>query len=83
MDFSSAFQILNEGGRLKPNFYWVEKIIGQHGPGKVPSVAVLVFSVCCGLIFALLQWGGPGVYTPTWWAVLLLALFIFVAMAGQ
>ncbi len=42
-------------------------------------MAVLVYSVCCASVFALLQWGGAVVYEPTWWAVLVLAALIATA----
>ena len=74
--------MLNEGGRLKPSCYWLEGIIGRHEPGYFPAICVLVFSVANMCIFGLMQWGGPGVFAPTWWSVILLTILMFVALAG-
>ena len=74
--------MLNEAGRLKPKFYWIERIIGSYEPGVLPARCVLVFTVSCGCIFAILQWAGKAVYSskPEWWSVLLLIFLIAVAL---
>lgn len=73
-------QVLNEAGRLKPKFYWVEKIVGNYQPGTLPSACVLLFTIACSCIFSILQWGGRAVYAPEWWTVILLTLLILLAV---
>lgn len=75
--------MLNEAGRLKPKFYWIEKIIGCYEPGVLPAGCVLVFTISSGCIFSILQWGGTAVTAPAWWAVILLTLLIAVTFISK
>lgn len=75
--------MLNEAGRLKPKFYWIEKIVGSYEPGFLPAICVFIFSLSSCFIFAILQWGGKAVTTPEWWPVVLLTLLVAVSIISK
>lgn len=75
--------MLNEAGRLKPKFYWIERILGSYEPGVLPATCVFIFTVSCSCIFAILQWGGRAVYHPNgpeWWLAVLLTFLVAVSL---
>lgn len=79
-------QMLNEAGRLKPKFYWIERILGSYEPGVLPATCVFIFTVCCACIFAILQWGGNAVYHPNgpeWWLAVLLTFLVAISLISK
>lgn len=78
--------MLNEAGRLKPKFYWIERILGSYEPGVLPATCVFIFTVSCSCIFAILQWGGRAVYHPNgpeWWLAVLLTFLVAVSLISE
>lgn len=75
--------MLSEAGRLKPGYYWIEKIVGSYEPGFLPASCVFIFTVSAGCIFSILQWGGKAVTTPEWWPVVLLTFLSAVAIISK
>jgi cationic amino acid transporter 4 len=75
-------ETMYETGRLQPRFLWLENIIGEYPPGKVPSTCVLVFTVSSIIFLGILKWGGPAVHAPTWWAVLFLSIFVIIGLTS-
>ncbi len=81
-----VFQMLNEAGRLKPKFYWVERLVGRYEPGVLPASCVFIFTVTCACIFSILQWGGKAVYHPNgpeWWLIVLLTFLVAVSLISE
>ena len=72
-----------EAGRLKPKFQWIESIVGIYSAGVLPAGCVLIFTISSSCIFAFFQWGGYYVFTPTWWAVLLLGILFIISILSK
>ncbi|EDV97259.1 cationic amino acid transporter 4 [Drosophila grimshawi] len=66
-------------GRLKPQFRWLEPLLGRFAPGSVVSVAVLLFIILSFAICLELKVSWTELYTGTWWALLVYGFIIFAA----
>ncbi|XP_054732996.1 cationic amino acid transporter 4 [Anastrepha obliqua] len=84
IDTASPTSDLIEGalaGRLKPQFRWLEPLLGRFEPGAAVSASVLLFSVLSFAICFQLEVSWTELYTGTWWALLLYGFMIFIAGA--
>lgn len=84
IDTASPTSDLIEGalaGRLKPQFRWLEPLLGRFEPGAAVSAAVLLFAVLSFAICFQLEVSWTELYTGTWWALLLYGFMIFIAGA--
>lgn len=64
-------------GRIKPQFRWLEPLLGRYEPGNAASAAVLLFSVLSFSICFQLQFSWNDLYRETWWALILYGFLIF------
>ncbi|XP_060659403.1 cationic amino acid transporter 4 [Drosophila nasuta] len=82
IDTASPTSDLIEGalaGRLKPQFRWLEPLLGRFAPGSVVSVCVLLFIVLSFAICLELKVSWTELYTGTWWALIVYGFIIFAA----
>lgn len=68
-------------GRLKPQFRWLEPLLGRFEPGAAVSASVLLFTVLSFAICFQLEVSWSELYTGTWWALILYGFMIFIAGA--
>lgn len=68
-------------GRLRPQFRWLEPLLGRFEPGAAPSAAVLLFSVLSAAICFQLEMSWTELYEGTWWALILYGFLIFCIVA--
>uniref|UniRef100_W8ALK0 Low affinity cationic amino acid transporter 2 n=1 Tax=Ceratitis capitata TaxID=7213 RepID=W8ALK0_CERCA len=84
IDTASPTSDLIEGalaGRLKPQYRWLEPLLGRFEPGSAVSAAVLLFSVLSFAICFQLEVSWHELYTGSWWALILYGFMIFIACA--
>ncbi|XP_055383563.1 cationic amino acid transporter 4 [Condylostylus longicornis] len=68
-------------GRLRPQFRWLEPLLGRFEPGVACSASVLLFTVLCFAICFQLEVSWMELYHGTWWALGLYGFMIFSAGA--
>ncbi|XP_058459257.1 cationic amino acid transporter 4 [Malaya genurostris] len=68
-------------GRLRPQFRWLEPVLGRCEPGVACSGAVLLFCVLSVAICFQLQASWDELYNGTWWALGLYGFLLFCLVA--
>lgn len=68
-------------GRLRPQFRWLEPLIGRCEPGSAASGAVLVFTVVSVALCFQLEVSWNELYSGTWWALVLYGFLLFCLVA--
>ncbi|XP_055533667.1 cationic amino acid transporter 4 [Wyeomyia smithii] len=68
-------------GRLRPQFRWLEPLLGRCEPGVACSGAVLLFCVLSAAICFQLQASWDELYNGTWWALGLYGFLLFCLVA--
>uniref|UniRef100_A0A1B6D6M1 Cationic amino acid transporter C-terminal domain-containing protein n=1 Tax=Clastoptera arizonana TaxID=38151 RepID=A0A1B6D6M1_9HEMI len=84
-DRSSSGQVIEFGvgpeGRLKPNYSWLEPVVGKCEPGAAVSACVFIFTCFSAALCIHLHWSASDVGQGTWWTLLLTSFFIAVMFA--
>lgn len=68
-------------GRLRPQFRWLEPILGRCEPGAACSAAVLLFTVVSAAVCFQLEFSWIDLYRGTWWALVLYGFLLFCLVA--
>ncbi|XP_055621732.1 cationic amino acid transporter 4 [Toxorhynchites rutilus septentrionalis] len=68
-------------GRLRPQFRWLEPVLGRCEPGVACSGAVLLFCVLSVALCFQLQASWNELYNGTWWALGLYGFLLFCLVA--
>ncbi|XP_053688757.1 cationic amino acid transporter 4 [Sabethes cyaneus] len=68
-------------GRLRPQFRWLEPLLGRCEPGVACSGAVLLFCVLSAAVCFQLQASWDELYNGTWWALALYGFLLFCLVA--
>jgi cationic amino acid transporter 4 len=68
-------------GRLRPQFRWLEPVLGKCEPGTACSAAVLLFCVLSVAICFQLEVSWNDLTQGTWWALLLYGFLLFCIVA--
>ncbi|XP_058829462.1 cationic amino acid transporter 4 [Topomyia yanbarensis] len=68
-------------GRLRPQFRWLEPVLGRCEPGVACSGAVLLFCVLSVAVCFQLQASWDELYNGTWWALGLYGFLLFCLVA--
>lgn len=68
---------LSKAGRLKPQFRWLEPLVGRCEPGAACSSATLLFVILSIAICFQLEVSSADLYAGTWWALVLYGFLLF------
>ncbi|XP_053658741.1 cationic amino acid transporter 4 [Anopheles marshallii] len=68
-------------GRLRPQFRWLEPVLGRCEPGVACSGAVLMFCVLSVAVCFQLENSWDELYNGTWWALGLYGFLLFCLVA--
>lgn len=70
-------------GKLRPQYRWLEPLVGRCRPGKAVTIAVMVYTVACVAVCVQFEVYWDHLYTGDWVTLATYGIFIFFMVGSK